>query len=413
MTNSFQFQRQEPGKLLLSHGKSIFRTICFLLAGYMGLTQVLRYFDNEDASSINYKTFNETPLDIYPTFSICLHATDQYPLHHFLRNEIKDKTGVSVGKFDQILKGIADEIDEESVPNILNMEYEQFNLDLATFLNAVGLEEQDEKWEHHNDTRQFFRSYTDPYNVCFSLKSSNHIGVFRKRDWVSLKREKLEESRVLIQAYVHYPGRLTREIGRPNFELDPDHLDDDHTKTTLQLNRLSILRKRPDANKPCNPEPENDDNNFRMFVANKKGCIPLYWQNGLHSNDSLRRCTKSSEMKEIYEEIKNKEKVFNKYDQPCDYMEVSLGATQHSSSYENVVLLELQYMKQNYQEIVNIRDFEFESFWSSVGGFVGIFLGYSLLRVPDLMEALFEWWQTKQRRNKTKKKQRRVNERIN
>ena len=45
-------------------------------------------------------------------------------------------------------------------------------------------------------------------------------------------------------------------------------------------------------------------------------------------------------------------------------------------------------MDKTYQEIVNERDFGFESFWSSVGGFVGIFLGYSLLEFPDLLDKL-------------------------
>ena len=27
----------------------------------------------------------------------------------------------------------------------------------------------------------------------------------------------------------------------------------------------------------------------------------------------------------------------------------------------------------------------FESFWSGVGGFVGIFLGFSLMQIPDLV----------------------------
>ena len=373
----------------------------------MGLTQVLRYFDNEDASSINYKTFNDSPLDIYPTFSICLHATDRYPLHHFLRANVHEKTGVSEVEFDQMLKGTTDADVEDVLTNILTMEYDQFSLKFESFLNAVGLEEQNEKIEHHNDSTPFFESYKDPDNVCFSLKSSNHIGIFRQRDWVSLKLDKLKEASILIQAYIHYPGRLTREIGRPNFELDPDDLDDDHTKTTLQLNRLSILRKRPDANVPCYSKHENDDDTiFREFLVRKEGCIPMYWQNKLPSNDSLNSCIHPSKMKSIYDEIKNKEYVFSKYDQPCDYMEVSLGAVQHSSSYENVTLLELQYMKQNYQEIVNIKDFELESLWSSVGGFVGIFLGYSLLRVPDLMDTLFEWFQTKQRKNKKGRKQR-------
>ena len=129
----------------MEHGKSLFRTICFLLAGYMGLTQVLRYFDNEDASSINYKTFNDSPLDIYPTFSICLHATDRYPLHHFLRTEVQEKTGVSEVEFDQMLKGTSDADVEDVLTNILTMEYDQFSLKFESFLNAVGLEEQNEK----------------------------------------------------------------------------------------------------------------------------------------------------------------------------------------------------------------------------------------------------------------------------
>ena len=39
----------------------------------------------------------------------------------------------------------------------------------------------------------------------------------------------------------------------------------------------------------------------------------------------------------------------------------------------------------SYQEIVNIQEFSFESFWSAVGGFLGMFLGYSLLQLPELL----------------------------
>ena len=43
------------------------------------------------------------------------------------------------------------------------------------------------------------------------------------------------------------------------------------------------------------------------------------------------------------------------------------------------------YKEKYYQEIENVRDFGFETFWSSVGGFVGIFLGYSMLQFPELI----------------------------
>ena len=42
-------------------------------------------------------------------------------------------------------------------------------------------------------------------------------------------------------------------------------------------------------------------------------------------------------------------------------------------------------MERNYEEIINERDFGFESLWSTVGGFVGIFVGTSLSQVPSFI----------------------------
>ena len=369
----------------------------------MALTQAIRYLDNKDASSIHYKTFNETPLDIYPTFTICLTSAG-YPLHHYVRKEVEKQTGITVVQFDQLLKGNDKDISQEQVSKILAMKYSPFRLDFEAFIHAMGLEKQYEHKEEQDDESKFYQSYKDPDTVCFSLKSTNDIGVFRKRDWVSLNWEVLEESKVLMQAYLHYPKRLAREIGRPNFELDIDHLEPDHSKTTLQLNRLSMLRKRPDAQEPCDKNLENDDEQFRTNVMRKVGCIPMYWESFASSNDSFRPCTSAMEMKKIYEAIQNKENIFAEYDQPCNYMEVSLGASQHDSSYGNVILLELQYMRQLYQEIDNIRDFGLDSFWSSVGGFVGIFLGYSLLLLPNVMENILQWLQEKTENGKKNRK---------
>ena len=46
------------------------------------------------------------------------------------------------------------------------------------------------------------------------------------------------------------------------------------------------------------------------------------------------------------------------------------------------------YTERFYQEIENVQDFTFESFWSGVGGFVGIFLGYSLLQFPAFLDSV-------------------------
>ena len=46
-------------------------------------------------------------------------------------------------------------------------------------------------------------------------------------------------------------------------------------------------------------------------------------------------------------------------------------------------------MERNYEEIINERDFGFESLWSTVGGFVGIFVGTSLSQVPNFIACVF------------------------
>ena len=58
----------------------------------------------------------------------------------------------------------------------------------------------------------------------------------------------------------------------------------------------------------------------------------------------------------------------------------------------NHMTIKISYMEQTYQETKNVKDFTFESFFSSLGGFIGIFLGYSMLQIPELLSDLPLVW---------------------
>ena len=49
------------------------------------------------------------------------------------------------------------------------------------------------------------------------------------------------------------------------------------------------------------------------------------------------------------------------------------------------VPIKFQYRERSYQEIENLQEFNFESFLSGIGGYVGIFLGYSIMQFPELI----------------------------
>ena len=379
----------------------VFKSACFLLAGYMALTQIFRYLHNDDSTSVAYKNFNETPVDRYPTFSICLLSQYWFHLQLIFDNELKTKFGITGREYNQLLRGddIAKNLWGTTIgfSNISQIDHDQFSIKLKSFLIEFGFETQDEIHAKYgsskvaNESLPFYVSYTDPDTICFTRKSETESYVIRKTDWLSLELAYLSDLHGIFNIYIHHPGQLLRSLGTPNFETIPYHeLDEYNKKLSLRLNHVSVLRKRQNAKIPCDHKDHDDDTRFKMEVIKRVGCVPIYWKPIMPTDDSFQSCATSKEMADIFYAIKNKKDIMASYEQPCDYMKVSVGITQHPWSGKSV-FMELVYMDENYQEFVNYRDFEFESFWSGVGGFVGIFLGYSLLQVPEVLDKLWGW----------------------
>ena len=87
--------------------------------------------------------------------------------------------------------------------------------------------------------------------------------------------------------------------------------------------------------------------------------------------------------------------------QPCEDMLVVTNILKERGRLRRKSVLEANEMtsyldleiiqgSEMYQEIENVKDFGVESCWSGIGGFVGIFLGYSLLQIPELIANYFE-----------------------
>ena len=88
------------------------------------------------------------------------------------------------------------------------------------------------------------------------------------------------------------------------------------------------------------------------------------------------------------------------YDQPCNQI-TSIVTTSGSFTpdhvftgrrwLENTVVVKIDYAALGFKELKNYRAFGVLSLWSQIGGFVGIFLGYSLLQIPELMILTFQY----------------------
>ena len=62
------------------------------------------------------------------------------------------------------------------------------------------------------------------------------------------------------------------------------------------------------------------------------------------------------------------------------------------NQYSGDLNLNFQYRSDEYLETTNKRDFGVRNLWSSVGGFIGIFLGFSLFQLVEVVMARACWF---------------------
>ena len=80
--------------------------------------------------------------------------------------------------------------------------------------------------------------------------------------------------------------------------------------------------------------------------------------------------------------------ILKSYDSPCNQMEVFSKYDTEEQNESGDSRVKFLYADTVYEEIQNSKSFDLESFVSGVGGFIGIFLGYSILQLPELLEVV-------------------------
>ena len=388
------------------------------------MTQIIRYLENNDASSISYKQFNQLEVNKYPTFSVCLKGTKLY--FKKMETQIFKQLKITGQEYEDILKGkqgIRYEYNSTSrlykripldIEELQDIDFGIFEALTFNFSDIVwGLEFATEDTEHKFRYPQikgamnkghfpFTISYQTPETICYTRNSNDRRGLLRTYDWISLKTNVLKDPVLRtteLKIIVHYPGQLLRSMQTPNFLTSFNDLSKAsavYEGTTLKkkeklqelnIEQVTVLKKRTDSNAPCSEEILDDDTHLLKEMIKRIGCIPMYWRWFDEKDSGFGECKTALELERAYHYIENYKDVLKSYRPPCVDMEVLTTSSSNLplEDSKNHIDIKLTYTKQLYQEIVNQRDFSFESFWSSVGGFIGIFLGYSILQVPDLV----------------------------
>jgi hypothetical protein len=393
-----------------------FELCCAYFASHYTITQTTRFIENTDTSSIHTKLFNESPEDPYPALTICILGAE---LRWYNDSSIFESFEVTTTKYGELLKGkevlkygydyqtrLYQQIPVD-IRNGSHKDFQRFSLSISNVITGLEYETKDDKTTIHygkgrmgKKTKQlpFEVSYTTPDTICFTRSANDSSKTIRTHDWLLLNRSLFGNdlySNVHFTMYFHHPGQLLRTFHNPFFESNV-LLDNKDKKEKVwdkilkfKIEEVTILRKRQDSNIPCNNKINKfDDANFMEEVMARVGCVPIYWTTFTRP-PNLVECESPSQLQKIYQHIQSYEKDLFSYDGPCNDMSVATKFDKEEDNQWKEPVIKVIYTKATYQNIENTQAFGYESFLSGVGGFIGIFLGYSILQVPELLGSVF------------------------
>ena len=403
-------------KLFQSIAMVAFHLVCAYLAFHLTVTQTTRFVENSDTSTIDFKSFNESPMDKYPALSICFEGSE---LSWYNEGPIFESFDVLSSKYGELLKGkevlkyqydyntrLYNQI-QVDIRNGSNKDFDRFPLgpsDVFTRLASATLNDETSNHYGQGGERQptkgipFDMSYTTPDTICFTRKSNDSLNTIRTNDWLLLNTSIFGNAmydHIGVRVFLHHPGQLLRSFHDPVFKsnvmLD---IKEEEQKiwdklVRIKIEMITVLRKRQDANVPCNNQLDDlDDSNIMDIIMKKVGCIPIYWKM-FFAKSSFKECNSPSEYQKIFKYIQNYRGLLWTYDPPCADMQVLTKIDDKGKNKWGEPCINIHYAKVYYQDIQNVESFGMESFVSGVGGFIGIFLGYSLLQVPTMLGSLF------------------------
>lgn len=314
----------------------LFKTICFILAVASISLLIERWFENSDKSSISFKGFIDSPDDRYPTFSICLCSTGNGALYSYFAEQLMYEYHITYAEYELLLR------EEEGGNSVRNMDFrniskinfKNYTLNLLDAVHSIEFKTNDVNNSFYyngydnnitdeNDSKwPFFIGYIDPMTICFTKNSTFAPNKKQIREFILLNKTRLQEwnEYLYFKIFIHHPGQLTRVLDKPIFDtiLNVIYKENNHLK--FLISQVTILRKRYNAKRPCDPDLENDDLKIKQEITQRAECIPNYWIDVMPSEYPLRNCSISFEMANIYDDLNNMERLFKTYNPPCNEM---------------------------------------------------------------------------------------------
>ena len=396
-----------------------FRIMLLLATVGLLVNCAIRFIQNHSTASFDYKTYHKTTKDVYPSLSLCftgmgiydadklkqIYGIDNvYEYQMYLRGEMWNETMVNVD-YDHVTDHLKDSFNEIDVA-----------FDLSGNMPAYKWVNQDEtsNGTYEPEESDVLSSESFPLNIsqrsaltkCFTFDVSKKTSKKAKRKIIRRFNVSLNVTRSMDVSFalgMHYPGQTTRAI--------PVYSEVDQSMSIFSGNVSAklvivgvteIIRRRESSKESCNPDSAKTDEFVYKKMAENLECKPSHWKEVDHPNicNTTEAMKKSNFVDRAFVESDDLEP-------PCDELQdVDVDANSYLRGKLTNSLLNLLENPQSanflvcftrsiYREVTHVRGYNFEGFIGNGGGYVGLFLGFSIWQFPDFCYLVYNFFITK------------------
>ena len=369
---------------------------CMGLAGYMVFLQFQYFLHNHDLSSISHRKFNSDAQDKYPIFTICYIGTRGGYI--FSQSSPLFNYGKDRHLYNRFLRGkLNPKYEQDVIENFTRINYDEVIDDIFKDIPTLLVTKSNKNkrltsWgKFSSNPIPLVLSHQSHTMLCYSKKLHNIRNVTLKYDMLRLNAKKLQQSRVSLYIYLHQEGQLIRNSAQPLFKITSAYLKElskeyntgfSH-EIKFSISGVDVLRRRRNANIPCNATLYDEDKKWRDSIMSNVRCIPQFWSRFVLNStleQNLKDCGQEQYRKinEQYISNFNFEHGSKLYTGPCNQMTTSLSRNVKTLRGIGLrfgldIKIQFFYITDWYKEILNYEAYTVETLLSQVGGFVGTY----------------------------------------
>lgn len=389
--------------------------ICLLVCtsatiGFISLC-LIKYALNDDVSQVTFQEFHTSEESLYPSITICLSSI-------FYKEKFKSYgEGINISTYTDFMNG------KYWDDRMLKVDYDRVTLNFSNYLMGIGMWTPDwrfrqgEKYflyDHRKVVKQNSTNTNEPNYKTDDWKPvfyDSYRGVDEKCftiDIPYMPSQKVWTFGVVINSNIfpggirpyyyefgvkaHYPGQLIDSKMNKYAWKERNTNASQYVSMRFKIEKLEVVKHRKTRNYHCNQKiKENDEMRIRsMFEDN--GCKPPWYK----EYEDVSVC-----------KFKEKIKMFSKLN-PTRYVRACQSIHKILETYHEFEILEfwkqdwlnevyslfevmLEFQDGTYMEIRQIRAYSIQDLVGDIGGYLGLFLGFALLQIPEVSFKIYVW----------------------